>query len=148
MYKPVKMDNFNLHELVSPTVMDLLGSNAWGLFNEDLLLDMDRFVTDLKNDLGCKSVTINNWKWGGKRTQSGFRERTSTVGGVKSQHREGNAFDMQFKGITVQEAFDYLIANQKRYPAIKRVEDLRDAPTWLHIDAKDVERDSIYVFRA
>lgn len=127
--------------------MNLIGSNAWSILDKELLKDIDKFVTDIKQDLGCEAVTINNWKWGGLFTQSGFREADSKVGSPKSMHKEGRAFDLKFKGITTKEAFDYLMENQERYPAIKRVEDLRDAPTWLHVDSKDMERNSIYVFR-
>ena len=142
MYTPIKLKNFKLYELVSTEVMALLGSNAWGLFNANFVQDVDRLVTDLKRDTTCKSVVVNDWYWGGGYSQSGFREFNSTVGAHKSQHKQGNALDLKFVGISKEEALDYLITNKDRYSAIKRYENLEYTTNnnkyggWLHLDGK------------
>ena len=146
MYKPVCMKHFKLYELVSPEVMNLLGSNAWCLFNEAFIQDVDRFVDDIKQDLGCEKVIINDWKWGGGYTQSGFRELSSDVGAPNSQHRQGNGLDLKFGGITLDQAYHYILAMDHLYPAITRVENINHTPTWLHLDGKDTGLDGIYAF--
>ena len=142
------MVNFKIQELVSKEVYDLLGENAWKLFDSALLVDVDNLVSDLKKDLGCTAATVNNWYWEGNFTQSGFREKSSDVGSTGSMHRVGGALDLKFSGITVADAYNYLIRNQDRYTSINRVESLEDAPTWLHVDNKNMNRRTIYVFRA
>lgn len=142
MYNVVKLKNFRVEELVSSHLYQLLGDNSWSLFNGEFLVEVDQFVSDIKEDLGCKSVVINDWLWNGPFTQSGFREANSTTGSKKSQHRQGNALDLKFVGITIDEALDYLIKHQDRYPYIKRYEDLSATRStnkyggWLHLDGK------------
>lgn len=142
MYNVVKLENFRIEEVVSSNLHQLLGDNAWSLFNQEFLVDVDQFVSDIKKDLGCKSVVINDWLWNGPYTQSGFREANSTTGGKKSQHRQGNAFDLKFVGVTIDEALDYLIEHKDRYPSIKRYELLEYTRSnnkyggWLHLDGK------------
>lgn len=140
------MKHFKLYELVSPQVMELLGSNAWSLFNENFLKDVDNLVDDLKRDLGCKGVIVNDWKWEGRFTQSGFREANSGVGAPSSEHKQGNALDFKFRGITVSQAYHYLIRYQDRYPNITRVENIEHTPTWLHVDGKDTGKAELYIF--
>jgi len=144
----LKLDNFRAEELVSPAVWSLLGDKSLLLFDEPFLIDVDRFVSDLKRDTNCSAVVVNNWFWQGHFTQSGFREHTSSVGSKRSQHRLGKAVDLKFKGgVGVRTAYSYLIEHQERYPMIKRVEDLDFTPTWLHVDAKKVKGvDRIYLF--
>lgn len=142
MYQPVKMINFRLYELVSKQVFEMLGSNAWSLFNSEFLLDVDKFVTDLKKDTDCSSVIINDWYWKGSYEQSGFREANSTTGVSKSQHRIGNALDLKFVGCTLDEALEYLVTNASKYPNIRRYENLSSTRSdnkyggWLHVDGK------------
>ena len=142
MHTNVKLENFALYELISKQVMDLLGANAWALFNVGFLKDVDRLTTDLKKDTKCEGVIINDWKWHGSYTQSGFREANSTTGSSRSQHKQGNAFDLKFNGITVDEALEYLIKYQDKYPHIKRYELLDYTRStnkyggWLHLDGK------------
>jgi len=104
--------NFSLEELVSPEVHNLLGELAYKLFNPELLRDIDKLATNLKTSTGCTACMINDWSWKGNYTQSGFREASSTVGSKGSQHRYGNAFDLKFVGITLDEALEYLLTNQ------------------------------------
>lgn len=142
MHNPIALSNFNLHELISKQVMDLLGSNAWSIFNAPFVIDVDKFVTDLKRDTDCTACIINDWKWGGQYTESGFREYSSGTGASKSQHKLGNAFDLKFNGITIDEALAYLLEHQDKYPHIKRYELLAYTRStnkyggWFHLDGK------------
>lgn len=138
----MKLDNFKLYELVSKQVYGLIGDSAWKLLDEDFLLDVDKLVSDLKQDTECSSVVVNDWYWGRSYNQSGFREASSTVGGSRSQHRLGKAVDLKFVGITIEEALNYLLANKDKYPAIRRYENTNYTVSsnkyggWLHLDGK------------
>jgi len=140
------MNNFKIQELVSKELYGMIGDNAIKLFSPLLLSDLDRFASDIKKDLGVRSVVINDWLWGGAYNQSGFREMGSDTGVPNSMHKKGGAFDLKFKGCTIQQAFKYLIANQDKYPHIRRVENIQHTPTWLHIDDKPVDYLGIHVF--
>lgn len=141
------MVNFRIEELVSPNLYELLGNNAWKLFDEEFLKDVDRFVSDLKRDLGVKSVTVNNWLWNGRFTQSGYREMNSSTGSPRSAHKRGLALDLKFNGCTVKEACNYLLHNQQKYSRIRRIEDVDSTPTWLHVDGVDSGKNEIHVFK-
>lgn len=152
MHRPLKLDNFNLHELVGKDVLDLVGSNAWGLLNRAFIVDVDKYVSDLKKDLGCEAVYINDWKWGGRFSESGFRTQSTSTGSKKSQHRLGNAVDLKFVGITLDQAVEYLVKNQDKYPDIRRYENPEVTRSsnkfggWLHVDGKYSGEEGLYMF--
>lgn len=147
-----KLTNFALYELVSKPVWDLLGGQAIKLFNQGFISDVDQFITDLKADTTCTAVYVNDWYWGGAFTDSGYRDRSSTVGSSGSQHRKGCALDLKFVGISLDSAYEYLLANQRKYPHIKRVESLEHTRRnnrfggWLHVDGLVVHKGRLYVF--
>lgn len=144
----MKLQNFKVQELVTPQAYDLLGGLAINLFDKAFLTDYDKFITDIKRDLGVKSVTVNTWLWGGAFRDSGLRdESTDKKFSRGSQHFKGMATDSKFNGCTVQQAAEYLLENESRYPNIKRMEDLDFTPTWLHLDGKDTGNNYIYVFK-
>ena len=153
MYQVPLMRHFNLYDLVPRDVFELLGSNAWALLNTDLCRDLDKFVDDLIHQTSCTGVVINNWNKDGWYEESGFRVYDSGTGSRKSQHKQGNAFDLKFIGIDLVTAYQFLIANQTRYPSIKRVEDIsyttrdNEYGGWLHIDGKDTHSKGLYVFK-
>jgi hypothetical protein len=139
----MKLINFRLEELVGPETFERLGDNCWKLFNQNFLLDVDKFVSDLKRDLGVRGVTVNNWLWKGNFKQSGFREQNTSVGAPRSQHKQGNALDMKFNGCTVAQALAYLEINKSRYPFITTVENIAFTPTWLHVDGRVTDSTSL-----
>lgn len=143
----MSMVNFRIEELVSPHLYELLGSNSWKLFDEEFLKDMDRFTSDVKRELGVKSVTVNNWLWNGNFTQSGFREQNTSTGAPRSAHKLGKAVDLKFNGCTVEDAYKYLLKNQEKYSTIRRIEDINYTPTWLHVDSVDSGRSGIHVIK-
>jgi len=149
----MRLNNFIIQELVSENAYELLGEQSLKLLNLDLIKDIDKFVSELKVNTNCESVLINNWFWNGSYSQSGFRESSSKVGSIKSQHRYGNAFDLKFVGITLDEALEYLLTNQNNYPAITRYELLAYTRSdnkyggWLHLDGKESGYSRLYGYR-
>lgn len=142
------MNNFVVQELVTPQCYELVGDLAIQLFDQEFLADVDRFATDIKNDLGVKSVIVNDWKWGGTYRDSGLRDgSTSPKFSRGSQHFKGCAIDAKFKGCSIKEAYEYLLKNQAKYSKIRRIESIDYTPTWLHIDSKYTGMEKIHVFK-
>jgi hypothetical protein len=71
--------------------------------------------------------------------ESGLRRSDTATGAKMSQHKSGRAFDLKPRDTTVKAIYEWIIANQSEAYAmgIRRVEDIRDTPTWLHFDTKD-----------
>jgi len=125
-----KCNHFGIEELVDPTTFEILGEEAWKLFDPKALLAVDL----LRETFG--SCTINSWKWGGNFQWSGYRSMKCTIGATKSMHRVGQAFDCKFKNITAEEVRQAIKKDEaywKQY--IGRIE---NNVSWLHIDTKDM----------
>jgi len=120
------------------------------------------FAQEIKDDLSDHykqdvKIKINDWKWGGGRNYSGYREPECTVGGRRSQHRYGRGLDFiaYYKNkhttiwIDADEVREYILNHQEKYRQfITRMESGLDAPTWTHVDRKESNKEGIYVFRA
>lgn len=151
MYKP---NNFELYELVSKEVYDKYGQRAWGFLDKNAL----EVIQWIREGIG-KSMTINNWKYGGSFSQRGFRENTCEM--VKkytlkgrtycSTHMFGKGFDFNVKGMTANEVREWIIDNKEDCPHPIYLEDSKSAPTWVHIDTRmfDYEKKGrVYLFGA
>lgn len=138
MYTP---KHFITKELVDKETYELLGENALKILNQDLLRDLDT----LREELG-KSIIINNWHIGGMYSQRGFRSAYSRVGGLGSQHRLGNAFDLTINGMPAEEVRQFIIANKDKFIAINRLE---SDVSWVHLDCKSLldSQKRIYLFK-
>ena len=132
------LKHFKIYEFVDKETYELLGEQAWKLFNMDLLLDLDwlRFKLD-------KKITVNDWYWGGEYQNRGFRTAKSTVGSTTSQHRSGNAVDFTVDGMTAEEVRQFILDNEDTYEDINRME---DDVSWVHIDGKHVV-ERIHLFK-
>lgn len=88
-----KCKHFNIKELVGPDTFNSTPEwKLWNVLDPQLL----RLIDALREDFG-ESITINDWSWGGRFTESGLR-----VPGMKhysswSLHSWGHAFDLKFK---------------------------------------------------
>lgn len=125
---------FALNELVPPNVLAERGERAWALMDDRILRGADW----LREKFG---PAVINGRFGGKAfTESGLRDPFTTTGAKWSQHKFGRALDLKFTKVTVQEVCDYIIRNPKeaRENGITTLEDIRDTPTWLHIDCRAV----------
>ena len=91
-----KCKHFSIQELVPPDVYEDAKKNGvlwklWYLFDTRTLITLDRI-----REFVDTGITINNWKWGGDFTDSGYRAPNSTVGSKYSSHRRCGAFDLKF----------------------------------------------------
>jgi hypothetical protein len=137
-----KCEYFDLEELFPPELMSLPDEYLWELMDENLLIVLDR----LRIAIG-KPIIINNWKTGGQYKWSGYRTNSCKIGAKKSLHRVGKAVDIKIKGMTPSDILDFIQKRYDEFPEIKRVEDVRSTPTWLHIDTKETKQKTLRIFK-
>ena len=132
-YRP---KHFTLAELVDPWFISQHSeSEVWDLLDENAL----RAIDALRDKFG--PLLIN----GRGYTESGLRRHFTNTGAKFSQHKVGKAFDLKplQKGVTVSMMYNWIIENQPEAYAmgIRRVEDHRFTPSWLHLDSKDTGKE-------
>lgn len=131
-YRP---KHFKLAELVDPHFLTTPEDEVWAMLDENAL----RAIDALRDKFGPLRINGNGY------TESGLRRPDTKTGAKMSQHKYGRAFDLKplQKGVTVRMMCDWIIANQSDAYAmgIRRVEDHRFTPSWLHIDSKDTGND-------
>ena len=127
-----KCRHFDIEELVDPETFRRFGGSSWMFLNPAALSALD----DLREFFGVP-VTVNNWHKGGPFRYRGFRPRSCTVGGEYSQHRLGNAFDCDIKGVTADEARQRILAN-KDDVRLMHITCLEDKVNWVHFDCRNI----------
>ena len=125
---------FGIKELVSPIVYDKWKEQAWMFFDENILQDLDT----IRETYGS-SIIINNWATGLK--QCGLRSNMDEM--VKSKktlylsaHTMGKGFDLHCKYGHNQKLWQHChnLVSQKKLKSFKRLENIKNTPTWVHID--------------
>ncbi len=137
IYKP---KNFRVEELVTPDVYGLLGDNALKLLSPLLLQDIDL----LQEKFG--TCTINDWLWGGSYRESGLRNLHTKTGAARSMHKTGGAFDLKFKHVKPAHLCEYILANTALFVGIRRIENTKYTPSWIHVDDGGSHKSGIVVF--
>ena len=126
-----KAKHFKIHELVPPSTFDKFGEKSWQ-FIDTRLIDL---IDALRDEFG--SATINNYKFGGNRSESGLRTPDCKFYKTHSQHSFGRAADLVFKDITASEARRRILENPSKWLAICPNISIEDDVTWLHIDVRN-----------
>lgn len=121
--------NFDLHEFIHPDIFVRIGERSADFLHPMLPVTCQE-IKDMLDD----TVTINNWKWGGKFESSGLRLPHGGVGAALSAHRFGTAADLKFKTRTPIEVQEMILDNHERFPYITRMENAEITKTWLHIE--------------
>ena len=137
-----KCKHFAITELVSNLTYKRLGDSSWRLFNYTVLQSLDKV-----REIFGKPIIINNWKSGGPWSQRGLRSNMDELVKKKtlsnsiylSSHCFGYGFDINVKGMSGEQVFNYIIDNQDKFPFIVRMESRIDATTkkprtWTHIE--------------
>ena len=106
-------------------------------------------VLDLLREHFNRPITVNNWIWGGELHQRGLRANKDEIVANKkdyyiSQHCLGKAVDFNVKGMTAQEVYDEIIKNKDKFYLISRIENIKNTPTWCHIDVANNDRFTIF----
>ena len=130
---------FKLEELVSKEVFESQGAKAWLLFNNQALLALE----ELREFFGVP-FTVNNWHIGGQFQYRGYRPPDCKIGARLSQHRAGNAFDIDIKGWTAEMARKHILENQDN-PLLQRIMRMEGKVSWVHIDCLPV-KNRIHLF--
>lgn len=136
-----KANHFELHELICPHVLNRDGELGWRYFRP-VMID---FIDWLRDKLG-RPVYVNNYGWGGQKSQRGLRcNMCSLVKNKKtlymSAHVLGCGIDFNVKGMTPDEVRGWIAKNIPAFFALHpeytrkcRIERAEDAPSWVHID--------------
>ena len=129
---------FDIRELVDKSVFDRFGINAWQIFDTELLIT----ILKLRTDILRVPLVCNNWTSGGSYSQRGFRPNISQIVSEKtkqgklyvSAHTIGKGVDLSSPKMTADEMRETIVKNARLLPYRIRLENGKDAPTWLHID--------------
>jgi len=137
-------ERFVIQEYVSERVYEQYGDRAKRFICNTLVNATTQLCLDLEEKYGRPiSCTINDWLWGGNFVASGLRRPGTPHYSITSAHAWGKGDDKKFKfkdgdkeTIPSKEVYDFIMENQKRYYdlGIRRIEDIRDTPSWIHWD--------------
>lgn len=128
--------HFKAHEFVPPSIFNKRGDKSFELIDSRILMTMDK----LREMLG-RPITVNNYYWGGSRSQSGLRTldfygSTSKYESSLSQHKYGRAVDFLVKGMSAVDVRKFIVDNKEHFPYITFMEtDI----SWVHIDCRNCE---------
>ena len=129
-----KCQYFGIKELVSPIVYDKWKEQAWMFFDENVLQDLDT----IRETYGSP-IIINNWT--NNLKQCGLRSNMDEM--VKSKktlylsaHTMGKGFELHCKYGHKQKLWQHChnLISQKKLKSFKRLENIKNTPTWVHID--------------
>jgi hypothetical protein len=143
---------FCIEEFVSKEVFEKYGESAWQFISPRLLHTMLIIRKEFK-----KSITINNWKWGGKFSQRGLRENTCRMVMNKnrlgitylSAHVLGCAVDFDIQGVDAMDVRIWLAGNPDKLPYKIRLENEMNGKqiNWVHLDVYSNEKNpKVYLF--
>lgn len=143
--------NISVKEIVCPHVYKKFGDEA-SKFIDPLLI---KVIDIIRNDILKQPITINN---GTTLTQRGLRCNCCELVASKTKknivylsgHNFGKAIDFNCSTISPDDCRKMIIKNAELFPCKIRLEDGRDATTWVHVDimAGTNQKEKCYIFRA
>jgi len=129
-----KCKYFEIHELVSPELYEVLGEDkCWELLPETVKLQLDQIRDEFYSVYG-EGILINNWGFGGNYKYSGVRPMNCTVGASNSRHKQWIAFDLKPSSLEQPEQLHAFMKTIGKSWNIARIEDFAHTPTWCHIE--------------
>ena len=132
--------HFDIEELVDRATFEQFGQKAWMFFNPIVLRQLDNL-----RDYFELPVTVNSWAIRGPFQFRGFRPRSYNLGGEFSQHRLGNAFDLDIKGMAAS-AVRQEILTHKDHLLLRDINCIEDKVNWVHFDCRNIS-ERILVFQ-
>ena len=128
--------------------------NQFGLLIEELLRWLSLYVIALINQPpsiigGIILVQVKKLQKQVNASIPGFVNRHALLGAKLSQHRYGRAIDIQVAGMDPQEVYDYILKHADVFRAVglTTMEDVRDTPTWNHLDVRQTDQAEILIVR-
>ena len=126
------MKYFKVQEVVSERAYKERGERAITMLDNRILT----FLDNLREALG-QPITCNTWHVGGDCQWRGIRTSESPWFSQYSQHSFGRAIDCKIKGISAEEARQWVIKNRD-LDWVKPITFLEagESVTWLHCDVR------------
>lgn len=150
-----KCKYFGIKELVSKIVYDYFTPRygeafIWAFFDDDDKKDLDTI-----RETWGKPIIINNWAVGGSLSQCGLRCNLDPLVKTKNTpycggHNLAKGFDLHDKGgdnAGLWKHIRNLIVN-KKLRKIRRLENIKSTPTWVHGDSIGSPADGLCIFNA
>jgi hypothetical protein len=124
---------FTIQEMVPKEIYLRFGRDSQWFIDPRLMTLLD-FIREF---IGVP-MTVNNWNSGGTLSQRGYRIPDTPTGGRLSQHKFGRAADVSYKGKTVQEVYNLILANEKVFmdAGLTTLENIEFTKSWLHCDIR------------
>jgi hypothetical protein len=136
-------DRFKLQEYVPKSVYNEHGDKSVRFISTALINADFQLLQDLEKHYDRPiSCSINTWVFGGNRNYSGLRVKGEPYYSEYSMHSFGCASDKIFKfkdndaPLTTSDVYSFIRLNEAKYydMGIRRMEDIKDARTWIHWD--------------
>jgi len=142
---------FQIYELVGENVYNKYRENSWFLFRTETL----HCLLIIRKGLD-KSITVNDWFWGGIYDERGYRDNTQDILEEKtldkvlylSGHVLGCAFDLKIKDMSSERAREWIIKNEHLFPCKVRLEHRKNGKpiSWLHFDTNTLKTIIKYIY--
>jgi hypothetical protein len=147
----VKLTHFTVKELVPKSVYDAEGDKAIIHFKDDALQSLEDIHSFFSSYFQNVSVLVNTWSLskfeGPIYNYRGYRPPECKTGAPLSQHKIGNAFDVDIYANGVRVGPDkvrkMIVRNRDQFPKITRME---DEVNWVHFDCKPTGKKGIVLF--
>ena len=143
----MKSKYFVIKELVSKQVYEKYGEGAWKFIDEKLIITLDQI-----REFFGKPIIVNVYSQGleqrGLRANCDYLVKDKTDKGILyiSQHVLGKGADLNVIGLSVPTTYQAIIDNQDKFPYLKRMENIKLTPTWIHIDVANTESEELEIF--
>jgi hypothetical protein len=156
--------HFAPHELLDPQTFKTWGAVGLRYLDQGLLRALDWIWEHYPAKGGERKIVVNDYGFGGNKRWSGLRLPGSEYYRPYSAHAWGRAVDARPHGISMPEFAAWLghhhakaVKAEAEYMAalatgeevdaledhpllaIRRMEDLQDAPTWAHLDTLETD---------
>lgn len=95
---------------------------------------------------GGKTMTLNDWSYGGRFNYRGYRQPNCPIGALKSMHKQGKAADFTIKGMTADQVRQVIRENAAELMQLGLTR-MEIGITWVHIDLKTTGLTTIQEFR-
>jgi hypothetical protein len=141
----IKIAGFYAQEFVPPEIFKDFGpNNSWWFVQPNVVK-----VCEALRKYFDKPLIVNNWNVGGKFRYRGYRPRKYAQGGENSQHRLGNAADLNIEGIDSNEVRKHILAYKDMYmlKGLTTIEHADFAPTWVHFDCRPTGMKEILIVK-
>ena len=127
-----KCQHFRIEELVDRKTFEKWGQQCWMFLNPYALQSLD----GIRNYFS-RPVIANNWIFGGQSEWRGLRPSYCMIGATYSQHRFGNAFDIDVEGVEAEEVRQTIIRLKDNF-LFQHINCLETGIHYIHFDCRNV----------